>query len=182
MESIAEETSTFHDCGHQYHVECLRDWLLSILPEKRLPNCTHCSEPVPSLPQVRSLELPPDELARVQAEYIELTTPLGRRLHCPRPSCGSFLGTIDAPTRACEKCERQVCTNCREIIWGTVEEHVCGVTEEDAVMRLARDSGWQRCNSCRSLVERISGCHRISCRCGSQFCYMCGAAWKTCGC
>src|SRR5258706_3602649 len=152
------------------------------MPEKRLPNCTHCSEQVPSLPQLRSLELPPDELARVQAEYTELATASGRRLHCPRPSCGSFLGSIDAPARECKKCERQVCTKCREIIWGTVEEHVCGVTEEDAVIRLARDSGWQRCNSCRSLVERISGCHRMSCRCGSQFCYNCGAGWKTCGC
>lgn len=97
MKSITEETSTFYDCGRQYHVKCLRNWLLSTLHEKRLPNCTICSEPVPSLTQLRSLELPLNEIALVQAEYTELSMPLGRRLHCPRPSCGSFLGSIDAP-------------------------------------------------------------------------------------
>lgn len=29
------------------------------------------------------------------------------------------------------------------------------------VMRRARDNGWQRCNRCRSVVERISGCRPI---------------------
>ncbi|CAL8999751.1 unnamed protein product [Prunus brigantina] len=36
------------------------------------------------------------------------------------------------------------------------------------------------------MVELDSGCYHITCRCGHQFCYTCGAEWKnkkaTCDC
>ncbi|KAM0667449.1 hypothetical protein ACQRIU_003314 [Beauveria bassiana] len=39
-----------------------------------------------------------------------------------------------------------------------------------------------RCSSCHHVVELSTGCNHISCRCGAQFCYVCGEKWKTCGC
>jgi len=181
MEDMSQTASTFNDCGHQYHTHCLREWLLNTISEKRLPTCTQCSDPVPSLSQLQSLDLPTPEVARIQAEYAELSIPLGQRVHCPRPSCGDFLGSIDSPSQACGKCNVEVCTRCREIVLVTVAEHVCG-SHEEAVLRLAKDSGWQRCYSCHSLVERTEGCPHIRCRCTREFCYLCGMQWKTCPC
>ncbi|QSZ35863.1 hypothetical protein DSL72_006985 [Monilinia vaccinii-corymbosi] len=50
------------------------------------------------------------------------------------------------------------------------------------VLDIARESGWQRCHSCWSIVELQHGCNHMSCRCGAQFCYVCGLTWKTCTC
>ncbi|KEQ71256.1 hypothetical protein M436DRAFT_65408 [Aureobasidium namibiae CBS 147.97] len=47
---------------------------------------------------------------------------------------------------------------------------------------LARTQGWQTCNRCKSVVQLSMGCNHVTCRCGHQFCYVCGAPWKTCGC
>jgi len=182
MEDILQEASTFHDCGHQYHADCLRDWLLNTISEKRLPTCAQCSDPVPSISQLQSLNLPAPEMVRIQAEYAELSIPLGQRVHCTRASCGVFLGSIDAPSQTCRKCDIEVCTKCRETVRGTIVEHVCGSSEEEDVLRLAKDRGWQRCYSCHSLVERTEGCPHIVCRCTREFCYLCGMQWKTCPC
>ena len=138
MEDILQEPSTSHDCGHQYHVHCLRDWLLNTISERRLPTCTQCSDPVPGLSQLQSLNFPAPEMMRIQEEYAELSIPLGQRVHCPRPSCGVFLGSIDAPSQTCRKCDVEVCTKCRETVRGTIAGHVCGSSEEGTT----RDLSW----------------------------------------
>lgn len=33
---------------------------------------------------------------------------------------------------------------------------------------------------CRHLIEKASGCNHMVCRCGQQFCYLCGEAWRQC--
>ena len=36
---------------------------------------------------------------------------------------------------------------------------------------------FKRCVKCRMVVERNQGCPHMTCKCGAQFCYNCGAAW-----
>lgn len=65
---------------------------------------------------------------------------------------------------------------------------------------MAEENGWRRCNECRSMVELSYGCHHMThvchcqscsrrvltlsrrCRCGHEFCYLCGNRWRTCQC
>ncbi|RMY63200.1 hypothetical protein D0864_12701 [Hortaea werneckii] len=57
--------------------------------------------------------------------------------------------------------------------------------EDEALQQLiniANAEEWQRCSECKRFVELDTGCNHISCRCGFQFCYVCGARWKTCDC
>ncbi|KAJ8125734.1 hypothetical protein O1611_g7905 [Lasiodiplodia mahajangana] len=50
------------------------------------------------------------------------------------------------------------------------------------VLQIARRERWQRCQKCFTMVELNHGCFHITCKCGAQFCYLCGAKWKTCQC
>lgn len=47
---------------------------------------------------------------------------------------------------------------------------------------LAEQEGWRRCYSCNVYVEHSEACRHMTCRCGAQFCYVCGAPWCTCDC
>lgn len=48
--------------------------------------------------------------------------------------------------------------------------------------QIAEDEGWRRCYKCRALVEHAEACQHMTCRCGAQFCYVCGLQWRTCQC
>ena len=39
---------------------------------------------------------------------------------------------------------------------------------------------WQRCFACDRVVAKDGGCNHITCTFGHQFCWLCGAKWKTC--
>lgn len=47
---------------------------------------------------------------------------------------------------------------------------------------LAAEEGWRRCIRCAILIEHRDACQHMTCRCGAEFCYVCGLAWRTCGC
>jgi len=47
---------------------------------------------------------------------------------------------------------------------------------------IAEESGWRRCFKCHMLVEHREACSHMTCRCGAQFCYICGLKWRTCHC
>ena len=36
---------------------------------------------------------------------------------------------------------------------------------------------FRQCKRCKFIVERSSGCNHMTCKCGYQFCYICGARW-----
>ncbi|KAI9803159.1 MAG: hypothetical protein M1833_001230 [Piccolia ochrophora] len=52
----------------------------------------------------------------------------------------------------------------------------------EAVLQESERNGWRRCYNCRTMVELSVGCRHITCKCGAEFCYVCGARWKTCPC
>lgn len=43
---------------------------------------------------------------------------------------------------------------------------------------LAKEKEWQTCSKCRRIVERIDGCLHMTCLCGFEFCYRCGAEYS----
>ncbi|KAL0956309.1 hypothetical protein HGRIS_002466 [Hohenbuehelia grisea] len=43
-----------------------------------------------------------------------------------------------------------------------------------ATLALCHKAGWRRCPGCAQMVERAGGCPRLTCRCGTAWCYRCG--------
>ncbi|OSX63329.1 hypothetical protein POSPLADRAFT_1080865, partial [Postia placenta MAD-698-R-SB12] len=51
-----------------------------------------------------------------------------------------------------------------------------------AVLALGETQGWARCPGCETMIELNHGCFHMTCRCKTEFCYVCQARWKTCTC
>ncbi|KAG1739764.1 hypothetical protein EDD22DRAFT_921980 [Suillus occidentalis] len=156
-------------CGHFYDIGCITDLFQSATRDESLypPRC--CRQNIP-LPQVR-----PHLTQTVLAEFTLKAQEFGtmKRVYCVAPTCSRFLGplyegflskvfTCPSPT-----CNTTTCGKCRE-------------TEQ--VLTLSRASGWARCPGCAQMIELNMGCFHMTCRCKTEFCYVCKALWKTCRC
>ncbi|KAK7546654.1 hypothetical protein JOL62DRAFT_114531 [Phyllosticta paracitricarpa] len=80
----------------------------------------------------------------------------------------------------CPSCTLQTCTQCKRLS----TDHMGGVgglcpedADVKALLLTAQQRGWQRCYRCENMVEKRSGCNHMTCTCGAQFCYVCGARW-----
>lgn len=73
------------------------------------------------------------------------------------------------------------CVDCRA--WAHSDAAQCAENQDmELVQKLALEEGWRRCYRCRTMVEHKNACRHITCRCGAEFCYVCGKVWWTCGC
>ena len=55
--------------------------------------------------------------------------------------------------------------------------------KEDAQLReWAKKVGAKQCGKCRYWVVKNHGCDHMTCRCGYEFCYVCGGKYRNCDC
>ena len=45
--------------------------------------------------------------------------------------------------------------------------------DEDFI-KYVQGNKYKQCPKCKHWVERVDGCSTMACRCGQEFCYMCG--------
>ncbi|KAJ9164855.1 RBR-type E3 ubiquitin transferase [Coniochaeta hoffmannii] len=147
------------------------------------PKC--CLNPVPF--RTIAKYAPRDLLASYRLRAEEFGTPIESRLYCPQPDCGAWIRKTssrhDAATRTatCSACGHAACTMCRGAAHPADES--CPQDRDTLLAdRLAEEEGWRRCARCGVLVEHREACQHMTCRCGAEFCYVCGSAWRTCAC
>ncbi|KAI0361840.1 hypothetical protein OH77DRAFT_467629 [Trametes cingulata] len=187
-------------CGHAFDAACLRELFARASTDESLfpPRC--CRGAVP----LREVEGHFDRafVERYERKAREFGTP--DRVYCHNAACAAFLGPAspapspkpsvpssdsqtgagteaeaEAKTLRCPECAAGTCAACKAQTHPGVP---CHFRAEDAVLELGRAHGWQRCPACHHLVELALGCYHIVCRCGTQWCYLCAAPWKECGC
>ncbi|KAF9220798.1 hypothetical protein BS17DRAFT_713582 [Gyrodon lividus] len=172
-------------CGHYYDIGCVTDLFQSATRDESLypPRCCRqniaITQVLPHLSQALSTEF--------QQKSVEFGTL--KRVYCSSPMCSHFLGPLsegmfggrvyDCPVTGCR---RRTCGNCRGDYSGALS-HVCRPDADAAqVLTLGRDAGWSRCPGCSQMIELNMGCFHMTCRCKTEFCYLCQARWKTCAC
>ncbi|KAF2663814.1 hypothetical protein BT63DRAFT_444285 [Microthyrium microscopicum] len=165
-------------CGDHYCGDCLKELFLLATKDENYfpPRCCRQKVPIELITPVLS----PEELKAFQSASIEFTTK--NRLYCSNVGCGKFLAPptasgLDVVT--CDKCLSQTCIQCKKA------EHTGDCPEDEALQAtlvLAAEMNWQRCNACKSMIELDTGCYHMRCKCGHQFCYICGVEWKKCRC
>ncbi|OJA13081.1 hypothetical protein AZE42_12040 [Rhizopogon vesiculosus] len=170
-------------CGHFYDIGCITDLFRAATRDESLypPRC--CRQNIP-LPQVRH-HLTQALLTEFELKAREFGTL--KRVYCAAPACSQFLGplceglsfkifTCLSPT-----CTMATCGKCSGKYDGW--NHNCTPDAEiERVLTLSRKSGWSRCPGCAQMIELNMGCYHMTCRCKTEFCYLCRASWKTCTC
>mmetsp|Transcript_56365 Transcript_56365/g.150737 ORF Transcript_56365/g.150737 Transcript_56365/m.150737 type:complete len:638 (-) Transcript_56365:145-2058(-) len=90
----------------------------------------------------------------------------------------------DGATIPCPGCFEYLCLHCRDQAHAgqTCSEFQKKRLDErdgdSALQKTAARRGWKQCQQCLITVERSDGCNHMTCNCGHQFCYRCGADWK----
>ncbi|KIJ59190.1 hypothetical protein HYDPIDRAFT_118781 [Hydnomerulius pinastri MD-312] len=167
-------------CDHSYCRGCVVDLVQASLRDETLHplRCCHQELPLGTIFPFISLNL--------RGQFIdkrtEFTTPSASRVYCPNPTCSTFLGGSEKRRRdlLCWTCGAFVCSQCKN---NAHPREDCSENKATVdVKALAASSGWQTCPGCHSIVELSQGCYHITCRCSTQFCYLCSARWKTCSC
>ncbi len=104
------------------------------------------------------------------------------RIYCPSPTCSAFLGSSEniQGDIYCPACHTSVCSACKQ------RAHPGERCPEDtatlAVRAFAAEQRWQTCPGCRGVIELHTGCYHMTCRCRTEFCYVCAERWKNCTC
>ncbi|KAI1074392.1 hypothetical protein F5B20DRAFT_596094 [Whalleya microplaca] len=164
-------------CQHEYCSECLTRLFYDATRDETLfpPRC--CRQPIPLDDNLAYIDT--DVVEEFFEKSVEFST--SNRIYCHNADCASFIPPANCINQVatCNSCASRTCTTCKNAAHGGD----CPDDEQlQQVLQLAREEGWQRCGRCRSMVELNVGCYHMTCRCGFQFCYVCGARWKTCAC
>ncbi|OJA08840.1 hypothetical protein AZE42_12703 [Rhizopogon vesiculosus] len=75
-----------------------------------------------------------------------------------------------------------MCGKCRGRYEGYYTHNCTPDTETERVLTLSRASGWLNCPGCAQMTELNMECFHMTCRCRTEFCYVCSALWKSCRC
>ncbi|OIW34718.1 hypothetical protein CONLIGDRAFT_675680 [Coniochaeta ligniaria NRRL 30616] len=127
-----------------------------------------------------------DLLASYRLKDEEFRIPIESRLYCSQPDCGAWIRKeahdLASRTATCPA-GHTVCTMCRGPAHPPGDGEACPQDRDTQLAdRLAEEEGWRRCARCSVLVEHKEACQHMTCRCGAEFCYVCGARWRTCAC
>lgn len=187
-----------NDCQHRYCFSCMKQHVETKLREALVPKCPHhgCKSEL----DVDSCKkfLTPQFIEIMFQRKKEAIIPVTERVYCPNPRCSVLMSKTEVleysrkegidvdglGARRCVTCNGIFCINCK-VPWH--HNMTCAQYKtlnpnppaEDAKLKLlASRNLWRQCIKCNLMIELAEGCYHMTCRCGFEFCYNCGAPWK----
>lgn len=169
-------------CDHHYCRDCIISLVEAFTRDESLFPLRCCQQPIP--PEQASTFLNARLRSLFDVKLREFGTPAQTRVYCVLPTCSAFLGSSEAVAAftaiRCPQCQSLTCSSCKQA------GHDAGDCSENATVKelkaLALAEHWQTCPGCHAIVELQHGCYHMTCRCHTQFCYLCAVPWKNCGC
>ncbi|KAF7823444.1 ATP-dependent RNA helicase DEAH11, chloroplastic isoform A [Senna tora] len=193
-------------CQHRYCFTCMKQHVEVKLLHGMVPKCPHekCNSEllVDSCRKFLTHKL----IETMQQRIKEASIPVTDKIYCPYPRCSCLMSKTEVidysnsilrrpdesgPAK-CLKCHKLFCISCR-VPWHSAM--TCSdykrlnpnpPLDDLKLKSLASRSLWRQCVKCNHMIELAEGCYHMTCRCGYEFCYNCGAEWKnkkaTCSC
>lgn len=183
--AICGDRKQYHEviempCAHKYCRPCLHELFQESFKDESLfpPRC--CRKAVD--PANAALLIPGILKKKFEEKKVEFGTPGSERIYCSNSDCNVFIikpSTFTGKNLECVHCGTMTCVYCKQ------EKHPEECHEDNnltSALALAQTQGWRQCGRCLNMVELRTGCFHITCRCGSNWCYLCGVPWKHCKC
>ncbi|KAH6887753.1 hypothetical protein B0T10DRAFT_574921 [Thelonectria olida] len=95
--------------------------------------------------------------------------------------CSAFIppANVSQGVARCPQCSTLTCPRCK----GLSHANECPKNAlPESFIHAAEKNNWQKCRECGRYIERATGCAHMTCICGADFCYHCGARMGTCNC
>jgi hypothetical protein len=144
-------------CSHEYCRGCIADLFKAAISDESLfpPRC--CGQHIPL--GINQIFVPAKLVGEYRAKELEYNAP--NRTYCHIPTCSTFIPPkfIQEDTGICVKCQSETCIICKG---PSHEDHCPEDVAAVELLRLAAENGWQRCFSCRRMVDLSTGCNHIS--------------------
>lgn len=161
-DSCLEQRQIFliKSCNHSYCYTCIRELFLGAIRDEELypPRC--CAEPFPA--ETASQVLGNNELDDFNQKATEYTAE--HRVYCAEPGCSSFIpqSAIQCDIGTCPGCQKETHLPCGALAHSGVDCPLDNTLQ--TFLSMASAQGWQRCYSCRAMVELKHGCNHMACR------------------
>jgi hypothetical protein len=144
-------------CQHNYCQDCVRDLFTTALSDESLfpPRC--CGQTIP-LETVR-IFVTSELAATFKNKTVEFET--SNRTYCCIQTCSGFIPAefIQNDIAKCQECRTTTCRICKH------EAHTSDCIGDEAlqqVLEVETANGWQRCHSCKQMIELDVGCNHIT--------------------
>ncbi|GMH36213.1 hypothetical protein BSKO_04081 [Bryopsis sp. KO-2023] len=187
-----DEDSTYgiKSCSHAFCMACLEQHVKHSVSSRKFPVVCPWPECTKNMLDTECINLlDSEDMTRKFLEMkTELSIPEKDRLYCPNPRCSTLL-IVEEVNRNfpvdCPGCSNLICVRCKAM-WHhglTCNQykrlpHEMRVPEDKSLFTLAKRKQWRQCKKCQRMIELSLGCHHITCFCGHEFCYVCGAKWS----
>jgi IBR domain, a half RING-finger domain len=169
-------------CAHTLHKKCAKEFILKQIDEKKFPIvCTSCKSEF-GIPEIKSFTT-----ARQFQKYEDLGFKMYLEKNtenynsCPTSTCTyMFELEDDVKLLECPLCKRSYCFNCRSI---SHKGTPCGgMFRNIQIYGVLKGQKIKSCPICNFWVEKKDNSNVLQCRCGTFFCFACGANGARCGC
>jgi hypothetical protein len=145
-------------CMDRYCIGCLKKLFLDATIDESLfpPRC--CRQAIP-LHYIQR-QCSSDELRKIRDVEIEFST--SDRTYCSNVGCAIFIEptSITGGRANCPMCFTETCTACKATFHANTD---CPADPAlQATLAVANEQGWQRCYSCRTMVELDHGCNHMT--------------------
>lgn len=145
-------------CKDAYCGDCLVAYVESSLePGGTFPPIC-CDRPLTL--QLLEHHVPNDVLSRYQAKQASIKEACS--LICAEPNCRLIIEEKDIVENVghCSTCKRYTCKKCRTLQHKGKD---CPTdAEQQEVLKIAKEKGWQPCYQCNNMIERNFGCNHMT--------------------
>ncbi|KPA83261.1 putative RING finger protein [Leptomonas pyrrhocoris] len=196
LDYASDEVSCLSSCGHYFCKECWQDHIKAHVHSNLLAThcpALHCEEVVGIRCMMQLLDDGSDKatsvMTEVYREYLSRFVHASPSLYwCPNPvGCTGIIHVEVPPLQGqgvtCDVCHRAFCLRCasephRPATCDNMRRWRQYCTAEGLSMALILVK-MKRCSKCHKDIEKNGGCNHMTCKCGHQFCWVCGHDWSS---
>jgi len=182
--SLLDATNYFLNCNCVLHNKCFDEMVKNAVKNNSLPvKCPNCGTPIhPNFIEDSLRNANPQLFGKYDKYSMNnfLLNNIDNYSSCPTPGCEYLFffnpGEFDF---LCPWCNKRYCLNCKDE-WHkglTCQEYKDSRNEKklDAqFLSFVKGAKFKVCPKCKYWVEKSHGCNHMRCRCGADFCYICG--------